>query len=257
MSVDLSGEITAIATAVLAAFAFITAVLAGAAFIKQSREVRAIERQVKDQEELTKQQAELLQVQSGQLQLQRQQLDEQHKVNEQQTKVLELQAQELRQSLKEREREAIRRHREQASRVSIALAPDSHPSADEATKGAALKATVMNASHGQQPIYNAKLHWYKGSERYGTPNPEPIGAVPGYERTVRSRNFPAGTDLNACGAFLTFHDPAGYAWMRAPDGGLTEHMPGELDDAAQAAIERRAPTPRSGESGSHVAPDVG
>ena len=104
---------------------------------------------------------------------------------------------------------------------------------------------VMNASHGQQPMYNAKLYWYKGSEPYGTPNPEPIGAVPGYERTVRSRHFPAGTDLTTCGAFLTFHDPAGYAWMRAPDGALTEHPPDELDDAAQAAITARSSPPRS------------
>jgi hypothetical protein len=39
MSVDLSGEITAIATAVLAVFAFVTAVFALLAFRKQSREV--------------------------------------------------------------------------------------------------------------------------------------------------------------------------------------------------------------------------
>jgi hypothetical protein len=77
MSVDVSGEITAIATAVLAAFAIVTAWYARRAFIKQSQEVKAIERQVKDQEELTRQQAELLRVQSDQLGLQREQLDEQ------------------------------------------------------------------------------------------------------------------------------------------------------------------------------------
>jgi hypothetical protein len=241
---DIPTWITGIATAVLAIFAIVTAWYARQAFLKQSQEVSAIERQVKDQEELTQQQAELLKVQSGQLELQRQQFDEQRKVNEQQAKVLELQVRELRQSLTEREREAIRRHREQASRVSIALEPDSRLSGGEATKGAALLATVMNASHGHRPIYNAKLHWYKGSERYGTPNPEPIDVVSAYERIVRSRNFPEGTDLNACGAFLTFHDADGNAWMCAPEGGLTEHLPDELDDAAQAAIDRRAPTPR-------------
>jgi hypothetical protein len=62
MSVDLSGEITAIATAVLAVFAIVTAVFAVLAFLKQSREVRAIERQVTDQQELTQQQGELLKV---------------------------------------------------------------------------------------------------------------------------------------------------------------------------------------------------
>ena len=46
MSSDLSGEITAVATAVLALFAVITAVLAGLAFRKQAREVGAVERQL-------------------------------------------------------------------------------------------------------------------------------------------------------------------------------------------------------------------
>lgn len=78
MSLDLSGEITAIATAVLAVFAIVTAFYARQAFRKQSQEVSAIERQVTDQQELTRQQAELLQVQSSQLDLQRQQLDDQH-----------------------------------------------------------------------------------------------------------------------------------------------------------------------------------
>ena len=39
MSVDLSGELTAIATAVLAFFAIVTAVYARRAFLKQSKEV--------------------------------------------------------------------------------------------------------------------------------------------------------------------------------------------------------------------------
>jgi hypothetical protein len=84
---------------------------------------------------------------------------------------------------------------------------------------------------------------------YGTPNPELLGAVPGYERTARSRNFPPGTDLTACGAFLTFHDAAGYAWMRAPDGALTEHPPDQVDDAARAAITRFAAGNRQNQTG--------
>jgi hypothetical protein len=67
MPSDLSSEITAVATAVLAAFAIVTAVFAMHAFRKQSQEVRTIERQVKDQEALTRQQAELLTIQSAQL----------------------------------------------------------------------------------------------------------------------------------------------------------------------------------------------
>jgi hypothetical protein len=39
MSVDLSGEITAVATAVLAVFAIVTAWYARKAFLKQSQEV--------------------------------------------------------------------------------------------------------------------------------------------------------------------------------------------------------------------------
>jgi hypothetical protein len=46
MSSDLSAEITAIATAMLALFAVITAILAGLAFRKQAREVGAVERQL-------------------------------------------------------------------------------------------------------------------------------------------------------------------------------------------------------------------
>ena len=48
MSVDLSGEITAIATAVLAVLAIAMAAFALLAFRAQSREVRAIEREAKD-----------------------------------------------------------------------------------------------------------------------------------------------------------------------------------------------------------------
>ena len=61
MSVDLSGEITAIATAVLAFFAIVTAICAIRG--TQSQEVRD--------------QAEMLMVQSGQLELQRRQLGDQ------------------------------------------------------------------------------------------------------------------------------------------------------------------------------------
>jgi hypothetical protein len=65
----------------LRAFAIVTARYARRAFLKQSQEAGAIERQVKDQEELTQQQAELLKVQSGQLELQRQQLDDQRQAS--------------------------------------------------------------------------------------------------------------------------------------------------------------------------------
>ena len=83
------GWITAWATAVLAVFAIVTAVLAYRAFRKQSQEVRD--------------QAKLLKVQS-------EQLDEQRKINV-------IQAEDLRESLKERERLRYIVEREQADAV--------------------------------------------------------------------------------------------------------------------------------------------
>jgi hypothetical protein len=47
-------QLAAVATAILALFAIITAWYARRAFLKQSQEVRAIEQQVKDQQELTR-----------------------------------------------------------------------------------------------------------------------------------------------------------------------------------------------------------
>jgi aryl-alcohol dehydrogenase-like predicted oxidoreductase len=70
MSTDVSGAITAVATAVLAVFAIVTAIYAIRAFRKQSKEVS--------------EQAKMLKVQSDQL-------DEQRKTNERQAEVLALQ----------------------------------------------------------------------------------------------------------------------------------------------------------------------
>jgi len=52
MSSDLATEITAIATAVLAAFAIITAVVAYMAFRKQTQEVGILQQQMKEQQEV-------------------------------------------------------------------------------------------------------------------------------------------------------------------------------------------------------------
>jgi hypothetical protein len=48
--------LTAIATLALAVFAFITAISARLAFLRQPREVSAIEQQLKDEQEATRQQ---------------------------------------------------------------------------------------------------------------------------------------------------------------------------------------------------------
>jgi hypothetical protein len=52
MSSDLSGEITAIATAVLAAFAIITAVVAYMAFRRQGEEVGILQQQMREQQQV-------------------------------------------------------------------------------------------------------------------------------------------------------------------------------------------------------------
>ncbi len=238
MSSDLSAEITAIATVILAVFAIVTAFYARKAFRQQSKEVDAIEKQVKDQEELTRQQADLLKLQSGQLELQRKQhedqltaIEDQIRSNARQAEVLELQASDLRQSLDERKREAELRHRDQAARVFISETrqdpgrgePASfRDSSGLAIKGPAVQVYVKNTS--DQPVYAAELRWHRGSEGHGEPNPEPVGTLmPGAEfRTVRA--FPPRTNLDASGAVLRFRDAAGITWMLRPDGGLTEQQ---------------------------------
>src|ERR1700722_4839893 len=106
MSEILAEQLTAVATVVLAVFAIVTAVLAGLAFLKQSREVRAVERQVTDGQEVAQQQAGLLRGQTGQLEGLTAQLEDQRKASTAQAEVLGLQAAELRESLKERDRSA-------------------------------------------------------------------------------------------------------------------------------------------------------
>jgi hypothetical protein len=73
MSEIFAEQLTAVATAVLALFAIVTAWYARRAFLKQSAEVAAIERQVADDQELTRQQAELIAIQSDQVAVLREQ----------------------------------------------------------------------------------------------------------------------------------------------------------------------------------------
>ena len=89
MSEIFAGQLTAVANVVLAAFAIVTAILAGLAFLKQSREVRD--------------QAEMLRIQA-------EQLGEQRKINE-------LQAEDLRESLRERIRLRQVAERQQADQI--------------------------------------------------------------------------------------------------------------------------------------------
>jgi hypothetical protein len=240
MSMDLSGEITAIATSALAALAIATAVFAFLAFRAQSREVRAIERQVADQQEVTRQQAELLRVQSGQLGLQREQLAEQHtaiedqlQANARQAEVLKLQASELKESLSERKREAEQRRSAQATQVFISQRQASASSMEEADAEGQFsvemwpdeiraEVTVVNASN--QPIYGAELRWHRGSAGHGDPNPEPLGTVMPGSESVHCRDFPEDTNMVIGGAVLRFRDAAGTTWMRRLDGGLVQQQ---------------------------------
>lgn len=99
MSGIFAEQLTAVATAVLAVFAIVTAWYALRAFLKQSREVAAIERRVLDGQELACEQGELIKIQSGQLELQREQFADQRKASAGQAEVLKLPADELRESL--------------------------------------------------------------------------------------------------------------------------------------------------------------
>ena len=123
MSEIFAEQFTAVANAVLAVFAIVTAILAGLAFLKQSREVRAVERQVADGQEIALQQAELIKIQAGQLEALRGQLEEQRKASIAQAEVLELQAAELRESLAERTRQAEQARSAQAARVFLTEEP--------------------------------------------------------------------------------------------------------------------------------------
>ena len=199
MSVDLSGEITAIATVVLAAFAIITAWYARRAFLKQSQEVSD--------------QASMLKVQSGQL-------DEQRKINAEQTRVLALQAEELRTSLEER-------RGAQASMVFITTetGPDLRVTqvqrAVDDPGPEMITARVKNASN--RPIYSAELVWDDGSAQLAElaarshADRLPVVIMPDGD-AAGVREF--GPDARAVA--LRFRDAAGVIWLRGPEGELVD-----------------------------------
>ena len=202
MSSDLSAELTAIATAVLAVFAIVTAFYARQAFRKQSQEVSD--------------QASMLQVQS-------EQLAEQRKVNAEQMQVLALQAAELHESLGERKREAEQRRSAQAARVFMSqkIGIVFRQEDDDEPEYFDVSVTVVNTS--DRPVYDTALHWHRGSESFDDLFVgEPLGTImPGEERSSW-RHFPPDTNMAISGAVLTFRDAAGARWMHRPDGTLTE-----------------------------------
>lgn len=208
MSVDLSGEITAIATAALAVFAILTAGFAILAFRKQSKEVSD--------------QAKMLKLQS-------EQFSEQRKVNAEQIRVLTLQAAELSESLKERKREAAERRRAQAGRVFVSAEPN--PKISDPVDAIALRA--KNTS--QQPIYDLTFMWREGTGEWTGPEdrfPFPV-LMPGEQKgldTVFEPSLPYQDflqDTSRLAAAVVFRDAAGVRWRLRSDGQLDEEPPTE------------------------------
>lgn len=230
MSLIFATQLTAVATAVLALFAIVTAWYARRAFLKQSREVTAIERQVSDGQELTRQQGKLIEIQTGQLEALRGQLEEQRKASVAQSDVLRLQAEELQESLDQRKLQAELGRGYQARRVFLTEESSGGRTRGQGsgeirgigTKPPSVTAATHNTS--DQPIYDAELRWHTGSAGHGEPNPEPIGTLLPGAIHPRTRSFPDGTNLQVSGTVLRFRDAAGVIWMRRPDGGLTEQQ---------------------------------
>jgi hypothetical protein len=199
MAADLSGEITAVATAVLAVFAIATAVLAYLALRKQSRAIRAIQKQVADQQEVTRQHGELLKLQSGQLDLQRQQFDHQ----------------------------AAERRRAQASCIFI-WTETSHGAGDTRERYAfslAVIETIMwhikNTS--ERPVFDLAVTWYQGADPVGETDRFPIfmpGQQTHYQHTASYRTQPPDRFV----AVLRFRDAAGVHW-RLRQGGYLDEEP--------------------------------
>ena len=229
MSTDVSGAITAVATAVLAVFAIVTAIYAIRAFRKQSKEVS--------------EQAKMLKVQSDQL-------DEQRKINERQTEVLALQEADLRESLAERRREVARRPSAQASRVSL-IAKVVWVTPKDFDSGFRLEVTVVNANDPQQPVYDARLYWYCDGELYGRDSPEDLGTV--LATATAFRDFMPGSKPHTCGAILTFKDAVRASWIRDADGNLIEGSQFLVTDLVRALSGSSG----GGASSPHIAPDAG
>jgi hypothetical protein len=213
MSSDLSAEITAIATVVLATFAIVTAIFAILAFRKQSREVRAIERQVMDQEEVTRQQARLLELQAGQLELQRQQF--------------EIQAGQLKVQRQQLDDQRAEQRRAQATRILISAEPRPDPETSGGEPVSTNFVLVTNTS--QQPIYDLKFLFREADGEWtqlDEPDPPAPALMPGekyqypFEIDLPHLNFLLDRSLIAAG--VVFRDASGVHWRLYSDGRLDE-----------------------------------
>jgi hypothetical protein len=125
MSLIAASQLTAIATAVLAAFAIVTAAFAYMAFRKQSTEVTTLQ----------------------------QQFDDQRKVNEKQTAVLDLQAKELQASLTARQEAAMQWRYQYASTV-VAWQDEPQQS------GPAFCVVAHVKNTGERPVRDMSARWH-------------------------------------------------------------------------------------------------
>jgi hypothetical protein len=192
--------VTAIATAVLALFAIVTAAVASLAFWKQRQDLR--------------EQQELLKVQAGQLETQRDQLNNQRALSARQTDVLDLQAAELRESLAERKRQAEERRRAQAALVYVTV--------ETSTKPAKVGATIHNTS--RQPIYDAHIHWIDTGKVAQAGEADQLGTVRPDASRLSVRDLPAGTAPSVFIPVAYFCDAGGCTWTLLPDGHLAPAM---------------------------------
>lgn len=209
MSEVFSEQITAVANVVLAVFAIVTAVLAGLAFRKQSREVS-------DQGEM--------------LELQRQQLEAQREDSTKQAGVLELQAAELRESLEERKQDAEEKRRSQAALVAVWFAFGEVPFRPGVRK--AWGATVRNSS--DLPVFDVSVFFHSVEEPVRGAGWVPVPAGSAAEKLrvlppLSERHVLIPPDLakqrEECNAdvyvaSIWFTDAAGNRWERDPRGAL-------------------------------------
>lgn len=190
MSLIFATQLTAVATAVLAAFAVVTAWYARQAFLQQSK-----------------------------------QLDDQRKINEEQTAVLRLQAKELGESLGEREREAQLRRRLQASRVFLSLEAQEKPSL--LARVVVVNTSDQPVYAAETRWYYSRRPKGVVSNYIGTimPGDRQTAEWPGPEPNEDDR----GEGLDNRDAILTFQDASGVSWMRKQNGDLAEVLPGDSE----------------------------
>lgn len=226
MSIIATMQLTAVATAVLAAFAIVTALFAFLAFREQSKELGVLQRQANHQ-------ADMLRIQSDQLDAQHIQFQEQRKVNEKQTGVLELQARELEASLAQRQDDAESQRRVQANRVAAWFGD--RPGGIVVAEGP-LEWGALIRNDSALPIFDLGVLFYYVDEvqpggewqlalrggpveriRVIPPQADRFVEIP---EDVRGKIPAGGVNEQACVVSIEFTDAAGNRWGRDPRGTL-------------------------------------